>query len=132
MAKVRRPFDVTTTAQVAALASLDDADEIARRRALNAAGPRASRRAPARGTASSPAPGAVGNFVYVEVGEDAPPLYERLLREGVIVRPLHGFGAPTAIRVSVGTPEEHAFLAAALAARPVLTDSSTCPERPVG
>ena len=35
-------------------------------------------------------------------------------REGVIVRPLHGFGAPSAIRVSVGTPEENEFFAAAL------------------
>jgi histidinol-phosphate aminotransferase len=38
-----------------------------------------------------------------------------LLREGVIVRPLAGFGAPQAIRVTVGTPDEHAFLAQALA-----------------
>ena len=38
MAKMRRPFDLTTTAQVAALASLGDADEIARRRELNTAG----------------------------------------------------------------------------------------------
>ena len=57
------------------------------------------------------APGAVGNFLYVESAATAPTLYERLLREGVIVRPLHGFGAPTAIRVSVGTPEELDFLA---------------------
>ena len=71
MAKMRRPFDVTTTAQVAALASLDDPGEIARRRALNADGPRAPRRASCASTGSSPAPGAVGNFLYVEVGEDA-------------------------------------------------------------
>ena len=55
------------------------------------------------------------NFVYVDIGEDARPLFEALLREGVIVRPLAGFGAPDAIRVTVGTPEEHAFLAEALA-----------------
>ena len=48
----------------------------------------------------------VGNFVYVDVGGDAAELFERLLREGVIVRPLTGFGSPTAIRVSVGTPDE--------------------------
>jgi histidinol-phosphate aminotransferase len=53
---------------------------------------------------------AVGNFVFVDLGEDARPLFDRLLHEGVIVRPLHGFGAPTAIRVTVGTPDEHAFL----------------------
>jgi histidinol-phosphate aminotransferase len=38
-----------------------------------------------------------------------------LLRQGVIVRPLAGFGAPNAVRVTVGTPDEHAFLAQALA-----------------
>jgi histidinol-phosphate aminotransferase len=41
-------------------------------------------------------------------------LFEQLLREGVIVRPTPGFGGPTAIRVTVGTAEENAFLAQAL------------------
>jgi histidinol-phosphate aminotransferase len=113
MAKVRRPFDVGTTAQVAALASIDDADEIARRSALNARGrEKLARTLEEYGL--TPSPGAVGNFLHVELGEDAMPLYERLLAEGVIVRPLHGFGAPTAIRISVGTSEEHALLAGAL------------------
>jgi histidinol-phosphate aminotransferase len=113
MAKVRRPFDVSTTAQVAALASLGDADEIERRRALNAQG-RVALAAILEANGLVPAPGAVGNFLFVELGEDSAPLYERLLREGVIVRPLHGFGAPTAIRVSVGTTAEHEVLTAAL------------------
>ena len=58
---------------------------------------------------------AVGNFVFADVGEDARTLFDALLRQGVIVRPLAGFGAPNAIRVTVGTPDEHAFLAEALA-----------------
>ena len=41
-------------------------------------------------------------------------LFERLLREGIIVRPLAGFGSPTAIRISVGTPEELDVLREAL------------------
>ena len=61
-----------------------------------------------------PARGAVGNFLYVELAEDASTMFERLLAEGVIVRPLHGFGSPRAIRISVGTPEENEFLSAAL------------------
>jgi histidinol-phosphate aminotransferase len=111
--KVRRAFDVTAPAQEAALASLGDPDEIARRRALNAAG-RADLDAALRAHGLEPAPGAVGNFLYAEVGEDAAPLFEALLREGVIVRPCRGFGAPGAIRVTVGTPEENAFFADAL------------------
>jgi histidinol-phosphate aminotransferase len=57
---------------------------------------------------------AVANFLYAEVGEDARPFFEDLLRLGVIVRPLHGFGAPGAIRVTVGTAEENALLGEAL------------------
>jgi histidinol-phosphate aminotransferase len=113
MAKVRRPFDVSTAAQVAAHASLGDEAELARRRALNTEG-LARLVTTLREQGFEPAPDPVGNFVYVDVGGDAAPLYDRLLREGVIVRPLHGFGAPTAIRVSVGTVEENERLAAAL------------------
>jgi histidinol-phosphate aminotransferase len=57
---------------------------------------------------------AVANFVYAEVGADAGPVFEALLREGVIVRPLAAFGAPGAIRVTVGTSEENELFAAAL------------------
>jgi histidinol-phosphate aminotransferase len=112
MAKVRRPFDVTTTAQVAALASLDDVDEIARRREVNREG-LASIESSLRESGFDPVPSA-GNFVYADTGGDASVLFDALLREGVIVRPLAGFGAPTAVRVSVGTPEENAFFADAL------------------
>jgi len=114
MAKLRRPFDVTTTAQVAALASLDGADELDRRRLLNARG-LAELQAILRRHDLHPSEGAVGNFVYVDLGEDAAPLFESLLGQGVIVRPLAGFGNPKAIRISVGTPDEQAFLDEALA-----------------
>ena len=56
----------------------------------------------------------VANFVYAESGGDATALFGALLREGVIVRPLGPFGAPGAIRVSVGAPEENDFFASAL------------------
>jgi histidinol-phosphate aminotransferase len=114
VAKLRRPFDVTTTAQVAALASLDDADEIARRRRLNAEG-LVTLAAALSEHGLQPPDDVVGNFLYADTESDAGPLFEALLREGVIVRPLAGFGSPTAIRVSVGTPDENAFFAQALA-----------------
>ena len=113
MAKVRRPFDVTIPAQAAALASIDNPGEIARRRALNEEG-LARLDATLRDHGLEPVEGAVGNFLFVEVGDDAPKLYDALLHEGVIVRPLAGFGAPNAIRISVGTPEENEIFAAAL------------------
>ena len=112
MAKVRRPFDLTTPAQVAAEASMGDDAELANRRALNAEG-LARLAAILREHGFDPAP-SVGNFLFAETGGDTAALYDRLLREGVIVRPLAGFGAPTAIRVTVGTPDELEFFAAAL------------------
>jgi histidinol-phosphate aminotransferase len=114
LAKVRRAFDLSIPAQAAALASLDDPDELARRVRLNAAG-RAELAATLRAGGLAPAGPAVANFLYADVGGDAREVFDDLLRLGVIVRPLAGFGAPSAIRVTVGTPAENAFFADALA-----------------
>ncbi len=111
--KVKRAFDVTSVAQEAALASLDAAGEIERRRRENAEGLAQLGRILRDHGLESPGP-AVANFLFAEVGEDARPLFEALLREGVIVRPTAGFGAPGAIRVSVGTADEIAFFGEAL------------------
>jgi histidinol-phosphate aminotransferase len=112
--KTRRPFDVTTAAQEAALASLDDEAEIVRRREVNQVGLLDLERA-LRAVGLEPVGPAFGNFLYVEVGERAQELADALLREGVIVRPLAGFGAPEALRISTGTTEEIAFFARAAA-----------------
>jgi histidinol-phosphate aminotransferase len=114
LSKTRRAFDLTTPAQEAALASLEAPAELERRRRANAEG-REQLGQVLREAGYSVAGPAVGNFLYVDLGEDAQPLFDGLLREGVIVRPLSGFGAPQAMRVTVGTPDEHEFFAAALA-----------------
>jgi histidinol-phosphate aminotransferase len=114
--KVRRAFDITTPAQVAALASLNApgaATELERRRRLNRAGRPAVEEA-LRAHGYTPVGPAVANFVFAEVGEDSRPLFEQLLEQGVIVRPTAGFGAPGGIRVTVGTPDENAYLYHAL------------------
>jgi histidinol-phosphate aminotransferase len=114
--KVRRAFDITTPAQVAALASLaapGAAAEVERRRLANGEGRPALEEA-LREHGFEPVGPAVANFVFAEVGDDSRPLFERLLEQGVIVRPTGGFGAPGAIRVTVGTPEENAFFRDAL------------------
>jgi histidinol-phosphate aminotransferase len=113
LGKVRRAFDLTTPAQEAALASIDCPEELARRRSANAAG-RATLEAILRGHDFDVAGPAVANFVYADAGGDARALFDALLREGVIVRPLGGFGAPAAVRVTVGTPEDHEVLDQAL------------------
>jgi histidinol-phosphate aminotransferase len=113
--KVRRAFDLSAPAQAAALASLGDEDEVSRRRRLNEEA-RAEVERALHANGFEPAGPAVANFVYAEAGGDARELFDALLRRGVIVRPLGSFGAPEAIRVTVGTPDENAFFAEALAA----------------
>ena len=49
-----------------------------------------------------------GNFIAVDFARDAAPINQALLREGVIVRPVAGYGMPTFLRVSIGTERENA------------------------
>jgi len=112
--KVRRAFDVSSAGQEAALASLGDSDEIARRRESNREA-MALLESTLREHGLDPVGPAVANFVFVRVG-DAEAVYEALLRQGVVVRPLASFGAPDALRITAGTPDEIAFLSDALAA----------------
>jgi histidinol-phosphate aminotransferase len=111
--KVRRAFDVASVGQEAALASFDDAAEIARRRKVNRES-MALLQGVLQRHGLEPAGPAVANFVFVRVG-DADAVNEALLHRGVIVRPMRPFGAPDALRITVGTPDEVAFLGEALA-----------------
>ncbi len=113
--KVRRAFDVSTAAQVAARASLDATAELERRRRLTAEGRQNLERTLTE-AGLPPAGPAVANFVFTEVGDDATGLFQALLRQGAIVRPMGAFGAPGGLRITVGTPEENTFFADALAA----------------
>ena len=112
--KVRRAFDVTSAGQEAALASLGDTAEVARRRAANRDAMVLLESA-LREHGLEPAGPAAANFLFVRVG-DAEALNDALLRQGVIVRPLGSFGAPDALRITAGTPDEIAFLSQALTA----------------
>lgn len=110
MNRVRQPFNVSTVAQAAAIAALDDADFLRRSHELNRQGLARLQSAFARmGFEYVPSH---GNFVLVRVG-DAGAVYEGLLRAGIIVRPVDNYGLPQWLRVTVGLPEEiEAFLEA--------------------
>ncbi len=113
---VRNVFDVTATAQVAAVASLADADEhLPPRMALNAS-ERAITAEGLRGLGLSPLP-SEANFLLMDLGsaERAGALNAALLGRGVIVRPTRAFGAPTCLRVTIGHPEENARMLTAMA-----------------
>ncbi len=111
--RVRHPFNVNAVAQAAAQAALADEAHIARSVALNREG-MAQLEAGLRALGLGWIPSA-GNFLCVDVGREAAPVYEALLREGVIVRPVAGYGLPRHLRVTVGLPEENRRFLEALA-----------------
>lgn len=111
--RVRQPFNVNSLALVAAQAALEDSDYLARSVAMNNSELRRLEEASdAMGLSYVPS---VGNFVLVDMGEDAQPVFQALLHEGVIVRPVANYGLPEHLRISVGTPDENSRLLAALA-----------------
>ncbi len=91
-------------AQVAALAALDDDEHVERSRQANRDGMVFLEREFAR--LGLPYVPSQANFVLVRVGNGGE-VYERLLRRGVIVRPVAGYGFPEHVRVTVGTAEEN-------------------------
>jgi len=100
--RARHPFNVNRLAEVAALAALDDEDHARRSRDVNAAGAAyLTRELAGLGIEVWPTD---ANFVLARIGEGQS---ERLLREGIIVRPLGGFGMPEHVRISIGLPEEN-------------------------
>lgn len=98
--KVRDPFNVNTVAQVAAYYSLEDAAEIERRRAQNAA--ERARLCEALTRLDVPWSHSETNFVYVTT-DRSKELFDALLEHGIIVR---DFGTSPALRVGIGTPED--------------------------
>lgn len=109
--RVRQPFNVNSMAQAAAVAALGDQAFLTRSYELNRQGLERLQSAFARlGLDYVPS---YGNFVLVKVG-DAQGVFERLLRLGVIVRPVANYGLPEWLRVSIGLPEENEKFLAAL------------------
>jgi histidinol-phosphate aminotransferase len=108
---VRQPFNVTSLAQVAAIAGMDDQAHVARTLQVNAEGMDFLEGEFAR--LKLPFIPSHANFILVDVG-DGREVYDRLLRKGVIVRPMNGYGYPRHLRISVGLPEENRRLIAAL------------------
>jgi histidinol-phosphate aminotransferase len=115
MRKVQRGYDVGALAQVAALASLDDDDEVVRRRAANR-GAMAALDALVRARGFVPLPESSTNFLLVDVGSPADAAADVLLRSGVVVQSGAPFGAPTSLRIGAGSEADLARLDAALAA----------------
>jgi histidinol-phosphate aminotransferase len=114
MNRIRQPFNVNSLAQVAALAALEDEGHILEcLRTIEAGRAFLYEEFKALGIKYVPSR---ANFILVDVGRSANDIYQKLLREGVIVRPLTPFGMETALRITVGTPQENRKLIKALRA----------------
>ena len=111
--RVRQPFNVNSLALAAACAALDDVEYLVASRRANDAG-MAQLEAGFAELGLSWIPSRC-NFIAVDFGCDAGPINQALLREGVIVRPVAGYGMPTYLRVSIGTEQENARFLEALA-----------------
>lgn len=111
--RVREPFNCNSLALAAAEAALDDEDYLNQAVELN-------RREMARYEAFFREKGlkyipSRANFITLDLQREAGPVYEALLREGVIVRPIAGYGLPTCLRISIGLEHENQRCLEALA-----------------
>jgi histidinol-phosphate aminotransferase len=111
MNRVRQPFNVSDIAQAAATAALFDDEFVAESNLLNRRGMQALTEGFVRLGLSWIE--SHGNFVCVKVGKGAE-VFQRLLKQGVIVRPVGAYGLPEYLRVSIGTESENSRFLSAL------------------
>jgi histidinol-phosphate aminotransferase len=111
--RVRQPFNVNSLALAAAVAALEDRKFVAKSTKMNRSGlAKLERALKTLGLEFIPS---CANFVTFRVSR-ARAVYEKLLRQGVIVRPLAGYDMPDHLRVTVGTPKENEKFLKALTA----------------
>jgi histidinol-phosphate aminotransferase len=110
--RVRQPFNANSAALAAAEAALGDDVYVEESRDMNTAGlAQLAEGLDKLGLDYIPS---VANFLTFKAGDGAA-VYEALLKEGVIVRPLAGYGMPEYLRVTVGLPDENERFLKALA-----------------
>jgi histidinol-phosphate aminotransferase len=102
--RVRSPFNTNLLAQAAAEVAIQDLDFERHCRQKNTEARAAFLLEAARHRCQLTGTG--GNFVLMETAFPAPDLFKELLTRGVIIRPMHGYGFPNHIRVTLGKPEE--------------------------
>lgn len=103
--RIRAPFNVNHLAQVAAEASLEDEEHMQKSIELNDQGREFLQQSFDKlGIKYLPAN---GNFITIDLQKPAQPVYEQLLQEGLIVRPLNNYQMPNHLRITIGLPEEN-------------------------
>ncbi|WGE77959.1 histidinol-phosphate transaminase [Actinobacillus equuli subsp. haemolyticus] len=110
--RVRQPFNCNSLALASAIAVMND-DAFVKKVAENNRQEMQRYEAFCQGQGLDYIP-SKGNFITIDFKRPAAPIYEALLREGVIVRPIAGYGMPNHLRISIGLPAENDRLFAAL------------------
>lgn len=103
--RIRQPFNVNSLALAAALTALEDQDYVDKSRELNTNG--LHQLCKGFDELRLDYIPSIGNFVSVDVGGDAQAVYESMLKQGVIVRPVAGYEMPNHLRITTGLPEEN-------------------------
>ncbi len=103
--RVRQPFNSNLVGQAAALAALDDDAHLSNSIKMNNVGmlqlTSGFKRLDLNYVPS------IGNFVLVDLKQEAAPTYQSLLAEGVIVRPVANYGLPNHLRITIGTEPQN-------------------------
>ncbi|MFU8780377.1 MAG: histidinol-phosphate transaminase [Kiritimatiellia bacterium] len=107
----RQPFNVNAMAQAGGLAALDDDEHLARSYEVNMEGIALFERFLTE--AGIPFVPTTANFVLMKTGHSQADC-KRLLDQGIIARPMQGYGLPEWIRLTIGTPEQNAKMRTAI------------------
>jgi histidinol-phosphate aminotransferase len=103
--RIRQPFNTNMLAQEAALASLDDGIHLSQSISLNKSGKKYLQQAlDEMGLKYLPT---MGNFIAINLRQEGLPVYEKLLKKGVIVRPVANYNMVEYLRVTIGTAEQN-------------------------
>ncbi len=105
--RARQPFNVNLLAQECALAVLDEEEWIDEVRNKNEEQKQCLYAELEKlGVKYLPTK---ANFIFLNIEKDAMEIFQALMKKGVIIRPMVGFGFPESIRVTIGLPEENKF-----------------------
>jgi histidinol-phosphate aminotransferase len=104
-ARLRTTFSVSAVAQAAALAAIED--EVHTRKTLKNNAEQSQHLLESLSELGYQPVSTWANFIYCDLKDDAAALAQRMQSEGIIIRPLGPWGAPTAIRITIGTPEQN-------------------------
>jgi histidinol-phosphate aminotransferase len=103
--RVRQPFNTNMLAQTAAIASLDDVEHVTKSVAMNNAGKSFLQKS--LDEMSLDYLPTMGNFISVNVKQNGLALYQKLLQQGVIVRPVANYDMPQYLRVTIGVQQQN-------------------------